>query len=317
MQGSVKVERVTPPGVHAVTPAASSTGNWIAVATRRPGSDIRHIEIFNLSTKKFVKLTELINPTMDHYNPFVASDSGTVGYHRCRGNKDDAQSFPALKPHVEHIKSTASIDLSVFRIDGDFPSFSPDGSMIVYIPSIGDEAGVYVMNLDGSGSRRIYTGNVFGTVWDKKKKGTVYGAVGPAFASEDNSVHILTIYNADSADTEADLSWKILTKKGSGNNAFPSPSPDGKYLVFRSGRSGAKNLYIMDAVHGEEKYLRRLTEGDWDDTMASWSPDNEWIAFSSDRDYPGMKLQLFLSNTCCQNFGSLPWTVRPISLRIW
>lgn len=50
-------ERVTPPGVHAFTPAASSTGNWIAVATRRAST--RHVEIFDLQTKKFVKLQQM------------------------------------------------------------------------------------------------------------------------------------------------------------------------------------------------------------------------------------------------------------------
>jgi Tol biopolymer transport system component len=100
----------------------------------------------------------------------------------------------------------------------------------------------------------------------------------------------VAIYNADTADVEADKagsSWKYLTKEGTHNNAFPSPSGDGRYLVFRSGRSGYKNLYIMDAVDGEEKYLHRLTEGDWTDTHPNWSSDNEWIAFSSDRGHPG------------------------------
>lgn len=39
----------------------------------------------------------------------------------------------------------------------------------------------------------------------------------------------------------------------------------------------------MDAADGEEKYLRRLTEGPWIDTMPNWAPDNEWIVFSSNR----------------------------------
>ena len=290
--GPAEEERVTPPGVHAFTPAASTTGKWIAVATRRPGSAHRHVEIFDLITKEFIKVTELVNPEGNHYNPFVSPDSKSLGYHRCRGGKSTSAEFSPTKPHVEHIKSVVSKNLAVIRIDGSFPSFSPDGSMIVYIDGVrSTRDGAFVMKLDGTESRRIYTKPMFGTVWDKKRKGTIYGAVGPTFASEDSTVHIVKVDNADTADVDKDersSSSKVLTKKGSANNAFPSPSPDGKYLVFRSGRSGFKNLYIMDAEHGEEKYLRRLTEGEWDDTMASWSPDNQWIAFSSDRANPGV-----------------------------
>jgi Tol biopolymer transport system component len=105
----------------------------------------------------------------------------------------------------------------------------------------------------------------------------------------DAQVSIIAVQNADTADLDADetsSSFTYLTKEGTKNNAFPAASPDGKYVVFRSSRSGYKNLYIMDAVHGEEKYLRRLTEGPWGDTMPAWSPDNEWIAFASNRVHP-------------------------------
>ena len=37
-------------------------------------------------------------------------------------------------------------------------------------------------------------------------------------------------------------------------------------IVFRSARSGHKNLYLMDA-RGEEYGLTRLTAGPWTDTM--------------------------------------------------
>lgn len=58
-------------------------------------------------------------------------------------------------------------------------------------------------------------------------------------------------------------------------------SPDGERIVFRSGRDGPKNLYIMDRS-GEN--VRRLTHGDWTDTMCDWSPTGEWITFASSRD---------------------------------
>jgi Tol biopolymer transport system component len=57
-------------------------------------------------------------------------------------------------------------------------------------------------------------------------------------------VVVVSLGNEDSH-----VSIKKLTVGGQ-NNTFPYPSPDGKWLVFRSGRSGHKNLYIMDAEDG-------------------------------------------------------------------
>ncbi|XP_059072560.1 uncharacterized protein LOC131056053 [Cryptomeria japonica] len=272
-----EIERITPPGIHAFTPAAAPLGgaSWIVVATRRPDSEYRHIEIFDLVKKEFVELSKLVDANSHHYNPFVSGDR--IGYHRCRGGER------GLIPVLEHIRSPAALpNLSVFRVDGTFPSFSPDGSMIAYIPNI-EYSGVYVMNLDGSGSRKIFSGSAFGTAWDWKRA-VIYTSYGPGFSSEKTTVDIVAIYNADKEDG-SEVFHKTLTKID--NNAFPSPSPDGRFVVFRSGRSRHKNLYIMDAAQGEEGGLWRLTEGPWTDTMCNWSPDGDWIAFASDRQHPG------------------------------
>lgn len=278
-----EAERITPPGVHAFTPAASRSGKWIAVATRR--TSIRHIEIFDLQEKKFLPLTALINPNTHHYSPFVSPSSNKIGYHRCRGVDQGAQN---TEPRVEYVKSPLA-GVSLVRIRGSFGVISPDGSLIAYVGSCKNTECLAVMKLDGSEKRIAYKGELFGTAWDPTGKGTVYVGQGRGFASVTSTVHIVAISNADTADIEVDeasSSYKYLTKEGTGNNAFPSPSPDGKYVVFRSGRSGHNNLYIMDAAEGEEKYLRQLTEGPWTDTMPNWSPDNEWIVFSSTRLHP-------------------------------
>jgi Tol biopolymer transport system component len=272
---SVVVERVTPPGLHAFTPATSpGNKNFIAMATRRPSSNFRHIELFDLVKKEFREITRPVSPNTHHLNPFISSDSSRVGYHRCRGEGNERARAQLL---LENLQSPVP-ELSLFRIDGSFPSFSPAGDRIAYV----DFPGVYVVNRDGSNRRQVYAESAFSTTWDPVRKGIVYTSTGHTFASERTEVDIISI-NVDGADQTG---FKKLTTNGE-NNAFPSPSPDGKWVVFRSGRSGHKNLYIMDAVDGERGGLHRLTEGSWTDTMCSWSPDGDWIAFSSDREDPG------------------------------
>lgn len=175
---------------------------------------------------------------------------------------------------LENVRSPVP-NLTLFRFTGSFPVFSPSGDRIAYV----EMPGVYVVNRDGSNRKKVSDAMAFSTAWDRVRPGVIYTAVGETFASESTEVDIISI--------DVDRNFvKKLTLDGK-NNAFPSPSPDGKWIVFRSGRSGHKNLYIMDAVHGEKNGLKRLTEGPWSDTMCNWSPDGEWIAFASDRHDPG------------------------------
>jgi hypothetical protein len=65
----------------------------------------------------------------------------------------------------------------------------------------------------------------------------------------------------------------------------PSPSPDGRRLVFTSDRTagglnGAVNLFLLDVVDGT---VTQLTRGNWVDEAPSWGPDGR-IYFTSDRD---------------------------------
>jgi Tol biopolymer transport system component len=88
---------------------------------------------------------------------------------------------------------------------------------------------------------------------------------------------------------EADV-WKIrpdgteavnLTPNSPGNDGFPSFSPDGRRLVFRSGRTGNFDIYIMNS---DGSGVSNLTNNPSDDTFPAFSPLNDEIAFSSNRD---------------------------------
>ena len=90
-------------------------------------------------------------------------------------------------------------------------------------------------------------------------------------------------------NAEADV-WKIhpdgtgavnLTLNSPGNDGFPSFSGDGRRVVFRSGRTGNFDIFLMNA---DGSGVTNLTNNPADDTFPAFSPLNDEIAFSSNRD---------------------------------
>ncbi|MGH9392848.1 MAG: peptidase S41, partial [Terriglobales bacterium] len=62
------------------------------------------------------------------------------------------------------------------------------------------------------------------------------------------------------------------------SNAHPMYSPDGTWLAFESQRSGNGDIYLFDLASAQ---LRRLSWDDGSDALDGWSPDSQWVYFSS------------------------------------
>jgi hypothetical protein len=91
------------------------------------------------------------------------------------------------------------------------------------------------------------------------------------------------------AMAQADI-WKLaadgsgatnLTARVRGNHGQADFSSDGRHIVFRSGRTGTFQLYLMDANGGN---VRRLTDGPAKKNFPALSPRGDEIVFASDED---------------------------------
>jgi Tol biopolymer transport system component len=253
------LERITSPNDDAFTPSTSADGSRLAVAVTR--NDHRQIGLVDLSSRG---LTVLTDEPADHWNPTISPDGRFIAYHKSTAG--------IAVPNVESWGAPPDTDLRLLRLAGAFPAFAPDGQRLALTG--GSFAQLDVMNVDGSGRRTLHDGQrraLFSTSWAHQSDRIAF-ALGPAFAGAKEEVDIATIHPDGSGFTR-------LTRSA-GNNGFPAFAPDGRRLVFRSGRGGSKNLAIMDA---DGSNVRPLTEGKWTDTMADWSPDGRWIVFASDR----------------------------------
>ena len=85
-------------------------------------------------------------------------------------------------------------------------------------------------------------------------------------------VVLLGAWQASAADLEISIPIQITHAQ----NFDPSPSPDGKKLVFISMLSGKEQLFTMDA---DGKNIAQLTRDDADHEDPAWSPDGKKIAF--------------------------------------
>jgi Tol biopolymer transport system component len=158
--------------------------------------------------------------------------------------------------------------LGISAIDHD-PSWSPDGTRIVFFSHRDNNKEIYVMNADGSNQIRL-THNLSldgAPSWSPDGKKIV-------FDSDRDGNFEIYVMNADGSNQ------KRLTDNPTDDN-YPSWSPDGTRIAFHSNRDGNMDIYTLRVDSLDQT---RLTENPAPDALPSWSPDGQKIAFLSARD---------------------------------
>lgn len=136
------------------------------------------------------------------------------------------------------------------------PQWSPDGRSLLFRSSRSGHWELYRGDANGDGAKLLtfHPGN------DALSKHE-YGGEGPARWSPDggrivwmrkfpDAGYDVWVMDADGSDAEN------LTEAHTGNDAYPSFSPDGKWIAFDSNREEANEIYVISANGGEP---RRIT----------------------------------------------------------
>jgi Tol biopolymer transport system component len=155
-------------------------------------------------------------------------------------------------------------------------SWSPDGKQIVYARGPDFHGQVLVINVDGSGAKKLTSGRL--------------GSANPSFSPDGKLIAFnregrtdyrqIWVMNADGSDQ------RQLTRSRQ-FNASPVFSPDGKKILFeRYYRGSRMELWTMNLDGAHKQKIARVrtftdVDGSWWCACPAWSPDGTKIAYEA------------------------------------
>ncbi len=194
----------------------------------------------------------------------------------------------------------------------EMPAWSPDGRKIAYASGPKFQRDIWIMNADGSNKTRITTDqqDEFEPEWSPDGKKIVFSK-GPAYKHELWTINIdgsglkrLTYGNDDVSSSwypgndilfasgRFNNDWEVfkvnengteithLSHNTTGEDEVAKWSYDGKCIVFKSERSGNRDIWIMNSDGSRPMQLTKYTGHDG---QPAWSPDGRKIVFNSKR----------------------------------
>lgn len=198
----------------------------------------------------------------------------------------------------------------------NLPAFHPSGERFVASQGATNSANLVVIEAGTNASRTVFQkegASVMAAQWSAGADSIFFG-LGQFFTDRGRGAQVAVVKPDGSG-------FRQLTS-GANNNGFPSPSPDGKRFVYRTVGSEGRGLRVMNlednsiatltddydnfplwsprgdlitftrlvdgdfeifTIRPDGKNLRRLTNSPGNDSHCTWSPDGEWMVFSSTR----------------------------------
>ncbi|MCL4252848.1 MAG: PD40 domain-containing protein [Anaerolineae bacterium] len=147
------------------------------------------------------------------------------------------------------------------------PRWSPDGTHIAYLVGGDFINELAVADATGNNARILTSGmRILAAEFDWSPTGTHI-----VFTSQrDNNIEIYTVNIANGA--------LINLSRHAREDFYPKWSPKSDEIAFISSRNGGQHLFIMTRDGGN---VRQLTYGNEIPSHINWSPDGEWLVYSS------------------------------------
>jgi Tol biopolymer transport system component len=147
------------------------------------------------------------------------------------------------------------------------PSWSPDGSGLAYFSSSLSDPHIRIINLDGTGDRRLTNDPV--------------AAFQPAWSPDGRRIAIVTLGTKDLLLFNPDGSGVVnLTPAGTDDDS-PTWSPDGSRIAFNTGPENQPLESDIAVVNPDGSGRMVLTNNPGFDLSPSWSADGSRIVFES------------------------------------
>ncbi|XP_044436742.1 uncharacterized protein [Triticum aestivum] len=262
--------KVTPDGIQAMTPAAISetkvaaavtregTRIAIAVVDRDKKEQYRHIEIYEVGKPASPVIITHRTGTVpeglaDHYSPFVLDGGSRIGFHRQLTKKENTtaqKNFSKLQSPATHK------DVGIYRMAGVFPSIHMAGTKITYVD------------------------NEFKTL----KKIARYSAANSTLWRVENCLAKL-IFQDRSNNNILSTTWN------QGKDEETGKLKDIVYFcVGTAFGTGPIQIYALEDASNpshNERTMRRLTKGNFNNAFPSSNRDGSKFVFRSTRDRSG------------------------------
>jgi len=261
-----------------------------------PQNMISNFELFGVSTEEMD--LPYTKESLDEVKQFLLESGAIHG----NGTMSELAQMESTNVLDQLSESLDQLDQNLSDPSYLEPSWSPDGSKIVFSSDMDGQMGsnIYVMDSDGTNITRLTTTN-------ESLEGF------PSWSSDGSKILF-------SSDMDGQMGYNIYIMDSDGTNitrltttnesldVSPSWSPDGSKIVFSSDMDGqmGSNIYVMDS--DGTNITRITTTNESLDGFPSWSSDGSKILFSSDMDGLRRGYNIYVMNSDGTNITRITTT---------